>query len=167
MRCGLIFILFLSSLAQAQVYRHVEPDGTVVFSDSPGNNAEEIKIKPIQLVPATRITSSAPSATPIPKKVSYKTLSISSPIQDQTIPTGAAGNLTVNGTLDPELGRGHRLLLIVDGKIAGSSQTGGNFSLKNMDRGSHNIQLQIVDQKNNVLKSSKSILVHVRRPIAK
>lgn len=167
MRFSLLLIILLSSLTQAQIYRHVEPDGTVVFSDKPQDNAEEYKIKPIQIVPATKVNSSGPKATAIKHKINYTTLNISSPLQDQTITAGAAGNLNVSGILEPTLGKGHQLLLLVDGKTAGTSQAGSSFNLQNMNRGSHNIQLQVVDEKNNVLKSSKSIQVHIQRPIAK
>jgi hypothetical protein len=164
MRASLLFIVLLSSFAQAEVYRHVEPDGMVVFSDKPQSKAEVVNIRPIQIVPATKITN-ANNKESIKDLVvpGYSTLSISSPAHDETIPNGAVGTFNISGLIEPSLKKGHSVVLQVDGKRIDYSRDGANFTLKNVDRGTHILQLQITDAKDEILKSSKSIDIHVQR----
>ena len=168
MRASLLFIILLSSSLHAQVYRHVEPDGTVVFSDKHHNNSETVEIRPIQIVPATKIARKLMGK---PSKeitnIGYTNLNISSPINNETIPNGAAGTFTITGVIKPALQNDHKVVLLVDGKHIDYSREGANFTLKNVDRGSHILRLQITDNNDEILKSSKSIDIHVQRAFKK
>ena len=164
-----------------KVYRKFHPDGVVEFSDKPLKGGEEIKVDE---APAYRFVSpsldaqkkpvpvqkqnTAPTTTPTlrTKKLTpathYSVLSITSPKRDETIRAND-GSINVSFTLSPDLQlhNGHKLIDLLDGRIA--LKTTHAQALKNVERGTHTLVLQVVDKSNKVLIHSDSVSFHVKR----
>lgn len=78
------------------------------------------------------------------------------------LPTGAAGSLNVNGVLSPGLQPGDTIELIDNGqRIKQGQQT--SFALEYLDRGEHQLQLQVVNAKGDVIISSNLVTVYIQR----
>ena len=167
MKYYLFILLFVVFVAQAQIYRSVGADGSVVFSDIEEDNSEKVSIDIAPSYTAPEILlgvieenlEAEKAIVVIPK---YK-LSISSPRQNGTFQNPE--NIAVMVTISPELNatRDDKLIFKLDGKQIGSAQIPLNTVLTGVERGSHILLVSVIDKSGKVLKSSQSILFHVQR----
>ena len=163
---GLVSSTLISNTT-AGVYKRVNPDGSVEFTDKP----EEIGEKPIEVSPPSSYSPpppprpAAPAAATKKADVSYESVSISSPAHDATIRDNE-GNISVSVSVKPGLQTGHSFILMMDGKEAGKGPQ-NSFQLKNVDRGSHNFSVQVIDGTGKIMVQSKSVTVHLHRATAK
>lgn len=159
----LISLGVLPTLVAAGVYKWVDADGTVHFSDVPQEGAEEVHIAP----PQTYEAPSLPPITPRPEVVAnpsaYTRFALVTPAADEHV-WDNTGKIVVTFTTEPPLqtDRGHRLVVLVDGQ-ARPAVSDSSVTLENVDRGSHTLQGQIVDTRSAVLMSSETITVHLHR----
>lgn len=165
MRVSLIlFCLIFAGQLQAQVYRSVDKDGNVSFSDQPSKGAVQVHVKKLETVKSLAdVPASNQSAKPPvrPKPQGYSDIEITSPKNDQAIRDNA-GNLNVAISLSPALKSGDKLVLYMDGKEEASGQS-PIFSLKNIDRGTHQLRVAVVDANGHQRIDSKSIIFHLLR----
>ena len=165
MRILLLFVtLFFLTLVSAEVYRSLDENGNVVFTDKPSPDAEKIRIDKVQTISPPAVKDS--EYTPPVKSVAsvYTKLEVVSPENDQVL-TGGAGNVTVSILIEPVLNTtlGDRLVLYMDGKKqAESSST--SFPFTNIDRGTHTTKVDVVDKDGKSLKSSAPVSFTVNRP---
>jgi uncharacterized protein DUF4124 len=156
-----ITMTMLTSVS-AEVYRTLDEDGNVIFTDKPSPDAEKIKIDKIQTVsppPVEDFEYTPPEKT---TEFVYTTLEIVSPENDQVF-TGNIGDVTVSIMVQPELNaaQGDRLLLSMDGnKQEDSSST---FKFTNLDRGVHTVKVDVVNKDGKSLKSSAPVSFTVIR----
>lgn len=61
------------------------------------------------------------------------------------------------------LDAGNRLRVLLDGKPYGADQKTREFTLTNVDRGEHTLQVQIIDARNTVLAGSNSVTFYMWR----
>jgi hypothetical protein len=159
----ILFSVIGANSAQAEVYKQVNPDGSVTFTDVPKSKDEE----PVPLQPIT--TFKAPKAPPIssstktsqPTTVEYTSISITSPANEDTIRDNS-GNLTVTASVAPGLQSGHTMVLLDNGKSLGESAS-GSFKLSNVDRGAHTLSVQIQDSAGKALITSEPVTVYLHR----
>ncbi len=162
--------------AHAQIYKRVLPDGTVVFSDTPSPDAEEVKIRkldtyatplpkpksPPSASQAARNTASAPAGKT--KAFAYTRLAITSPKNDEAIRANN-GELPIKLSIEPGLNTdlGHTIVIFLDGQQASDPFTGPAITLSNVDRGTHTLSAKILDGKGNVVKESPPVTFHLLR----
>ena len=110
----------------------------------------------------------AVAATPLQKPAdavapeTYTLAVVVSPADDEAL-RGNAGNLTVLTRVDPKLQGGHRLRLLLDGAPRAISGRKPEFHLENIDRGTHSLQLQVIDDSNRVLFTGPPSTFHLLR----
>lgn len=167
----LLTILLLTTplVAPAQIYRTVDEQGNVVYTDTPppaGTEREEVKIQPINTAPPP---TPRPDLAPrreerqeAPAGVEYG-VAITAPANETTIPMGP-GNFSVSGVVRPSLSAGHRLQLYVDGVAWGEPQAAPSWGLTNVFRGAHDITIAVVDSEGAHLAVSEAVRVYVLRP---
>lgn len=170
MRIPLLLLLLLPFSLQADIYRSIDRDGNVTFTDEPNNKAELIELEELPTYEAAPIPVLPVEAMPEPveedndlKKPKYK-ISITSPEQNQSIWTGG-GVLTASVSVQPELNvnRADKVQFKLDGKKVGEPQTGLSYTFQNIERGSHILTVSVVNKKGKVIKASKSVLFHMHR----
>ena len=164
MRKVLILIaVFASGLLQAQVYRSVDKDGNVIFSDQQTKGAVEVEVKELETVKSLGVPESNASGASKkqPPQLVYKNIAINNPQDDQAVRENS-GNLNVTVLVEPKLRGMHKLVLYLDGEeyAAGSSTT---FQLENLDRGTHQLRAAVVDADGRQQISSKSVKFHMLR----
>lgn len=164
MRYLLIIALFITLPLSAEVYRSVDKDGNVVFSDEESPGSEKVIVPEVQTISPP---AAGPSTykRPALKTMAYKELAVASPADDEAVRDNA-GNISVSVTFQPELFFGDTLVLYMDGTEVGSNKQ-GSFSLKNVDRGTHQLRAVIKDSNGRIRKSSKSSSFHMLRHFAK
>lgn len=158
------FIALLPFNLHAAMYKWIDENGEVVYSDEPPHEgAEEIKPPQITTTPAVKYK---PTPKPEPEKpaFSYTSLSISSPGKEEHIRDNS-GNISVSIAISPALNtaEGHYLSLLVNGKTVIPKLTSTSASISNADRGENAISVAVHDKNGKILKSSDSVTVYVHR----
>jgi hypothetical protein len=163
-------------LAQAAIYKWVGPDGTTVYSDQPQPGAEEIKlpkepppaveVKPIPATAPTPPIEAGPGEKPAaaPEFKGYSKVAIVRPKNDEAVRAND-GNVEVEIALEPAFDPklGHVFIANLDGAPFGAPQTEPLFRLLNVDRGTHNLRVEVKDSEGNTVGDTGSIVFHVLR----
>lgn len=159
----LVLMLLSPTLTSAAVYKWVDPDGTVHFSDTPHEGAQELHVAPPQTYTPGRVPPITPREEAPPAPVEYTRFELVSPTDDATLRDNT-GAITLKFALEPALkvARGHKLIVLLDGQAQPAAKS-GSITLQNVDRGTHTLQGQVVDSGGKILMSSKSITVHLFR----
>lgn len=165
MRILLIVLCLLSVVAQATVYKWVDKDGNIHYSDQPHSNAQQVQLNEntdnqVSMAPVKPLNIAGATAVTEPKAI-YQ-VSILSPHHEETIRDNA-GDFTVTGDVQPQLASGHYLQLYIDGIATTDAQTSALFSLKDIDRGEHKLQLKVIQQNGKVLASSSEITIFLHQ----
>lgn len=161
-----IALIMVPALASAGVYKWVDANGAVHFSDVPQEGAEEVHIAPPQTYSAPSLPPITPRSEVLEAPAEYSEFSLAIPEPDANI-WGDVGVVDVSFTSEPSLQieRGHKLVVLVDGQPRPAVTT-SSVTLENVERGSHQLQGQIVDSLGKVIIASQSITVHVHRQSA-
>lgn len=162
--CVLICLLMLAGqLAVADVYTYIDAQGNRVYTDQPHRNAKKVDIAPSNnmAVPPKKSAPKSASRNPPPLFV-YQLLRILAPEPDATI-RDMQGNLIVTVTNDPALQPGHSYRLLLDGAPYGAAGRSPVFSLTNIDRGTHQLSIEIVDQYGRVAERTPNQPFHMLR----
>ena len=152
--------------ATAGIYKWMDDDGKIHYSDQETEGAEQIKLsEEITYTPSKPKTVATKKAKP-QQKFSYTSMSIVKPEMNEIIHDNS-GNVEVGISLLPNLRTMHSITLYLDGKemLKGKRQT--TFDLQNIDRGSHTMRASVLDKNNVALISSKSVIFHLRRDTIK
>ena len=157
-----------------QLYKSVDADGNIVYSDTPTPGAEQLTPPPISTVdslpkPETAETEAKPgeeTAEDAAKKppTKYTKFSIVSPRNDDTIwdNTGAVPvSLLLEPPLDTE--NGHSIWVYVDGKAVVRKSHNLLKPLSGIDRGAHTIRAEVRDANRKTLRRSANVTVHMKR----
>lgn len=157
-----ILASLLSLSSYAGVYTYVDSEGNRVFTDQPqSEQAERIELPPSNTMTAPEIQPPKPLTT-IPRALNYQVLRILVPEPDATI-RDITGNLIVTATSEPGLHPGHGFRLIMDGKPMGDPGDSPVFPLENIDRGTHQISVEIVDPDGRIVERTPAQPFHMKR----
>lgn len=160
---SLIFIVLLSlpvDAYQAKVYVWRDENGVLVFSDSPRPGAEEVKVEEKNDV-LPSVDTSILDIKPQVIEDKYEVV-ITQPESNATIRDNS-GSVFVSGGIKPIFKRGFKVQLRLDGKIYEKPQTHSMFALRNIDRGEHQIKLELLDEKGKVIASSDTVTFYMHR----
>jgi hypothetical protein len=161
---ALCLLFSVSQTVMAQVYTYIDANGNRVFTDQPHRNAKKVEIAPTNRVDQptkapSRASKAKPAASPI---FHYQLLRILAPEPDSTI-RDIEGNLNVTVSNDPELQPDHLYRLLLDSKPYGEPTRSPVFPLKNIDRGTHQLSVEIIDQYGRVLERTPNQPFHLVR----
>ena len=155
-------------LVNAQVYKSVDANGVVSFSDTPPKGSQ-YKVEKLQTPSQVNSMQAIPVA-PIDagdrdsgETEPERTLSIVSPMDNATIPMGA-GIFDVAVDAAPELGDGESLELYLNGEKVSEAQTELLWTLTYVIRGAHTLEAKWISEDGSILATSKPITVFVLRP---
>lgn len=164
-----LLTLFISiTVVHAGLYKGLDADGNVSYSDKPFGNAKEMTpptitvVQPVKVKPKEIITEKASDKT-----FKYKKFSISSPIDQQTIWNNPALSVSLN--VKPALNTtdGHKIWLFMDGKPIVKNSSSLTLEIGRADRGEHKLQAHIRNKTGKVIKQTKAITIHVKNTIIK
>ena len=149
---GFFSSFFIQGAVAETVYKTVDENGNVIFTDKPSEEAETIKIQELE----NTIGNPNPAKyKPSPAKIegfSYKSFTVTSPANGAGVRSNN-GNVSISLSLEPALNRGHKIIISLDGKQIG---TGLSASLQNVDRGTHSISAKVIDSEGKSLISTSS-----------
>ena len=165
---GVLLILATAPTMAQTIYKVVDEQGNVTFTDTPpsGAIAEEQSINATNVTPAPQwnsdITSADSEAARAADNQSFVTR-ITTPADQATIPMGP-GNFVVEVAVSPALGTGENLVLTLDGAAVGAPQKGASWQLTNVFRGEHRLQVLRLDADGTQQDASPEHIVYVMRP---
>lgn len=152
--------LAASFSAVGAIYKSVDEDGNVTYSDEPMPGAKKIEKKEIPTVPSTVpdvdfSTSGQRSGDEAGSAGVYDSIAIVSPENDTAVRENA-GNLSVSIAIQPALKQNHQVVLYMDGEEKARSRS-PVFQLSNIDRGTHTLTAVVLDSNGNRLLSSDMV----------
>ncbi|AKE51293.1 DUF4124 domain-containing protein [Kangiella geojedonensis] len=162
----------LSNAANETVmYKKVDKNGKVTFTDKPIPGSTPITIKTNTNVVDTPKPTIKPKTFSTPEELDdksqepfkYEVLAVDSPEHDQAVRANS-GDINIIVGLTPSLQPNHSLQLIMDGSPVGSQQKIPYFALNGVDRGTHQISVQVIDDESkDTVQTSESITFHLLR----
>ena len=160
---ALILLMSLGLPASAEVYTYVDAEGNRVFTDHPKpGNAKRIQMAPSnsmgQITPRgpSAVIEAAPALPP-----AYQVLRILFPEPDAVLNDGS-GNLIVTASSDPALLPGHNYRLLLDGNGVGTPGRSPVFPLQGLERGTHQLAVEIIDSDGHTLERTPNQPIHVK-----
>jgi hypothetical protein len=150
--------------AAATLYKWVDAQGVVHYSDTPHPGAEVIQVSGAQTyhdppVPTTPAAAAAPQIT----NAAYVACSITQPANEAAL--FAPESVDVSVQSNPALRAGDQLSVQVDGQaLAPVSEDGLKFQLQAPDRGTHTVRAQIRGADGSVLCDAPAVSFSVQRP---
>ncbi|MFC4258389.1 DUF4124 domain-containing protein [Marinobacter lacisalsi] len=152
--------------AQAEVYRQVDANGNVTFTDEPGDNAERVDVKPVTTVtmpkPETVKKQLAEEDESIGDQEAYESVSFTSPANDEAFHSGS-GNVEFRVTSTPALRQGHQFEITMDGTPVGQTRS-GSVTVNNVFRGTHNAGVNVIGPNGERIYTGDKISFTVHRP---
>jgi len=160
------FLLFAGVATAATVYKWVDEQGVTHFSDQPHPQAQQLEVKDAQTFkgtpPAAASTSSTNSAAPAAART-YGVCELYRPENDEVFLN--TDTLTAKVRLEPNLARGDKIYLALDGKRVMNQPTGSSdFVLTEVERGTHVLVAVVEDPSQKVLCATPPVTFHVRQP---
>ncbi len=162
---AVVILLTIAVVTQAaEVYKVIDTDGNVTYTDQPDSSAA----KPLNLPQINQAAAPIPRAEDDPAAKAeavfsgYSRARITSP-QDQAVILHSQVNIIVQLALEPQLQPGHLVQFSVNGVAVGQPIGATAYQLDNIERGSHRIGATIVDRKSRALMVAKPVIVHVKR----
>lgn len=158
-----LLLLFIISPVMAEIYKGVDSEGRVVYSDK---ETPDAKIIPTPSPNTVQMPKALPkqAAEEVSAGVGYTSFSITSPRNNATIRSNE-GDLTLKLSLEPalDLEQGHSISVLLDGRPFIKKSTQLDIVLRNIDRGSHSVKARVRDRQGKSLISSNSLRFHMKR----
>lgn len=172
MKYFVLLLLFLFSFnVYADIYKTVDANGNVTFSDKPiSNQSTEVAIPKTNSSPATPpppqnkvVTTEEEPATPDDQntKKPYTKFAISSPADQDSIQNQPILHVTLD--VQPELADGDVIQVYVDGGPMGDAKHQTSFDFTIPYRGTHILSAILFDKDMRVLKKATPITIFVHQ----
>ncbi|KIP99796.1 MULTISPECIES: DUF4124 domain-containing protein [Pseudomonas] len=157
-------LLILALPVSAQIYKYTDTNGNTVFTNQPpeGTKAESVELKPINTTePAAAPAQPAtPRLSEMPQNP-YQILALRDLPSDEALRANN-GTFSVGVTIEPRLGPGHSLRLILDGKPYGSPSNVPRLQVNQIDRGEHSLAVAVM-QGEQIVQQSETRTFTVQR----
>ncbi len=152
-----------ASTAKIYVWRNEK--GELVYSDTPRPGAEEVTTKPGNVIKSsTKVETQVLDINTKKIEDDYQVV-INHPKDNATIRDNT-GSVYISGSIKPIFKRGLKIQLILDDTPHQKPQTHTMFSLRNIDRGEHQIKMELINEKGKVIALSKAITFYMHRASA-
>jgi hypothetical protein len=157
-----ITLAALTATANATIYRWVDEQGVVHYSDQPHAGAEKVQVAAPQVysAPPPSKTASAPLALQAQASGSQMSCEIDSPTNDQMFMNAHS----VSGHVHlPFNTAGLKVVVLMDGQPVNTDASGG-FTIDPVERGTHTLSASVVDPNGQTVCQSQSVTFHVHQP---
>lgn len=172
---GLMKNIFLYSLlflalaftftVNAGFYKGLDEEGNVTYSDKPFDNSEKITPPSLTVMDAPKVKPKEEVKEEPVEKFKYTDFDITAPTNNQTI--WNEPDLTVTLRLKPELNieMGHKIWLLMDKKPLVKNSQSTSLQIGRSDRGAHQLQAQVRDEKGKIVARTRPIVVHIKNTV--
>ena len=170
-----LLLCLLPAVAAAEIYRYVDEQGNVHYTDEPParyeQQAEQVEVEPVQTV-NSRVPSAPPPVRPSRSQDGsapaglYDQVRIGQPANEQTI-RDASHTLTVVVQSEPPLRTklGHGAVFYLDGqRVNDTPLSKTSLTLTDVYRGVHTISVDYVDASGAVIAQTTPVTVFMKPP---
>ena len=150
--------------AGAAVYKSVDEQGNVVYTDQQSSNAEEIKNPSPNTIKMPRPLEK-PAAEKTPDTgTTYTSFAILSPAREETVRSNP-GILSISMELKPGLDSkaGHSIAILVDGYVLIKNTTQTSVDIPDINRGTHTVEAVVHDRSGKSMIKSQSVTFFMKR----
>ncbi len=165
---GGLFVVMaaLAGPVPAEMYKWVDQQGHVQYSDTPVKGADVMHGAPVQYYSAPRLPVHLKprKKSTKPEFAGYKQIAVVSPTQDATL-WDHDGPVTVSAVIDPPLqvALGHKLEFALDGRSVTPPGQASSAALRNIDRGTHALTALVVDEQGGQIAASPPVTFHFKK----
>ena len=158
----------MSSASAVTVWRWVDQNGVVHYSDRPVDGAERVELSSAQTfaapppTAATAPPASTENASPSPAAMPYRRFDIVSPAQQETL-WNIGGALQVQLQLEPPLQAGNRIDVYLDGERRHLDATAPQITVPEVERGVHTLQGVVLDESGTELLRTLAVTFMVQQ----
>ncbi|ABM05169.1 conserved hypothetical protein [Psychromonas ingrahamii 37] len=153
------------TVAKTKIYYWLDENGQRHYSDTAELGTTEINVVNQNVITSDNIRSATtPEKTAAVKeepKIIYQA-NIISPENDSPLRSND-GSINIQVKITPESKATQKLQLFLDGKALGNPQMSSTIRVENIDRGTHQIQVQLSDESGKVLARTQVVTVHLQR----
>lgn len=159
---------WLTSAGATVLYKTVDKDGKVTYTDKPSDEAEAITVQTDRNVVSTpRMNSGSPQPSNDKEEKSegtaYDIFAIDSPADEEGVRAND-GSVNIVVGISPRIHPNHSIRMHMDGAPVGQDQKIPYFNLANVDRGSHELVAMVInDETQEIVQISKSVTFHLLR----
>ncbi len=160
--CFLVSALVIVNIAGAELYKGLDVEGNVGYSDEPFDDAEKFTPPPISVVDTPKVgTDEKAAETEKPAEFKYMSFDIISPTNNQTIRNDP--DVTVSLKLKPGLNteENHNIWMLLDGKPVVKNTQSLTVQLGRLDRGAHQLQAQIRNKEGKIVVRTRTTIVFI------
>lgn len=159
-----VAIFAFSTASAGKLYKWVDENGTIHYTDTPVEGAKEIN--PDELVgvyEAPKLPEKTARTTPSESdEPAYRALDFISPKQDQVF-WATGGEIPVYLEIDPALANGHGINLYLNGNLVREKMSTTGTTLTEVYRGAHTLRAVVVDAANREVAATGTITFHVKQ----
>ncbi|RDB42548.1 DUF4124 domain-containing protein [Halomonas sp. DQ26W] len=170
----MVGLLIATSALATTIYRTVDSQGNVIFTDSPDGGGEPVELTPLTVVPSRGLSGQAepPRVEGRTPRLSeslgqpfmpYDAFRIVSPAHGADLAASYAGNVQVEIAIEPGLRPDHRVRLLVDGRVSQTAMHSTTFMLTDLDRGQYVIQAELLDASGEIRHRTQPVTLHIQR----
>ncbi len=154
----------ISTITNAELYKGLDEEGNVIYSDKPFNNSKKFIAPAITVVDAPKVPPKVKEKVVEEKtdETKYTQFSITAPKNDETIWNNP--QVAVSLKIKPALNtaEGHTIWLLMDGKPIVKKSRNLLMQIGRIDRGEHKLQAQVRNKKGKVVKRTKIVTVYIQ-----
>jgi len=162
----LILLALFACQANAEIYKSINADGEVVYSDTATQGAERVKMPalPTYTPPPAATAGFTPVQQVREKTDYYKSFVLVSPANEETIRNNL-GILNIEAKLTPALQvrLKHRVQFFLNGEPYGAPVGKTSLTISNLDRGDYTLSAAVVDADGKTLISTGDVVLYMKR----
>ncbi len=157
---GILSIALAASPTIANIYKHVDENGNVSFSDKPIQGAEKVKIHNTRSSSNSNFAGESEEAadaesSEVIESPDYKSLAILTPREGKVVEENASA-VQIILLPTPSLGDNDELVIAIDGKEISKGRD-VNLSVRNLESGNHTVTSRIQNKAGKVIIESDSV----------
>lgn len=157
----------MAAPASSGVYKYIDENGQVAYSDKPVQGAEKLKIRsrngPSYAAQPSNSAQNEQAGESDSNGFKYESFELLTPKNDKVV-SDRSGSVQVVFLPSPSLAADHEIIVTVDGKDISRGRH-ANISLSQVPRGSHKVTGRIESAEGKVLIKSATVTFHIKRPI--
>ncbi|MFT7052957.1 MAG: hypothetical protein ACJAU1_000508 [Psychromonas sp.] len=151
--------------ATTKIYHWVDDNGKSHYSDTAAIGTEEIQVVNKNIVKSDNVqtapTLKNTAAVKAEPAIIYQA-EIISPEDGRPLRSND-GSIEIQVKTTPEKSPTQKVQLFLDGNALGSPQIASTIRAENIDRGTHQVQVQLLDESGKVLARTQVVTLHLQR----
>ena len=163
----LILALTHAYAASAGLYKGLDSEGNVIYSDMPFEDAEKFTPPPISVMDRSKVKADEKAADgEAPAEFKYTDFDITSPKNNETIRNQPFVKVTLQ--LKPGLNteENHSIWFMLDGKPVIKNSQSLSLELARLERGAHKLQAQVRNKEGKIVVRTRTTVVFIHQTSA-